>query len=197
MSAQSRREFADGAMRLARDAAEGRIDPDDMVPAFLDETRELCGQVIGPGDPMWTVQVEITRDVLGLGGIPYDEMVAYVEIARQRSGPWVELGDPPVGIHDAARSAVPEGDRPEETVSPVSVDYGPETVPVEPEPWDDEPDEAEAEPTEPVMVEQTTSAQRSYRVLPGAYAPPSSTEAGFARRLGGNRPPTTVIHNEP
>ena len=72
MSAQSRREFADGAMRLARDAAEGRIDPDDMVPAFLDETRELCGQVIGPGDPMWTVQVEITRDVLGPVDAVYD-----------------------------------------------------------------------------------------------------------------------------
>ncbi|MCH9730623.1 MAG: flagellar hook-length control protein, partial [Actinomycetia bacterium] len=51
------------AMSVARDAAEGRLDPANLEAAAVEECRALVGTVTGPDNPLWGLQVEIARGV--------------------------------------------------------------------------------------------------------------------------------------
>ncbi len=57
------------AASVARDAAEGRLDPADLEQQVLNACRELVGQVVGEGDPLWPLQLEIATSVLACHGI--------------------------------------------------------------------------------------------------------------------------------
>lgn len=74
------------AMSVARDAAEGKLDPADLEAAAVQECRTLLGTVTGPDDPLWPLQVEVCRAVLAAGGIPADELSEWSAVARQRAG---------------------------------------------------------------------------------------------------------------
>jgi hypothetical protein len=74
------------AMSIAKDAADGKLSPAALEATAVAELRELVGEVVGPGDPVWPLQVEIARQVLALDGIPADELSEWLAVARQRAG---------------------------------------------------------------------------------------------------------------
>ncbi|MCH9735721.1 MAG: flagellar hook-length control protein [Actinomycetia bacterium] len=69
------------AMGVARDAAEGRLDPGELEAAAVEECRQLMGQVIVDG-PMWNLQLETARAVLAAGGIPATELREWTAVGE-------------------------------------------------------------------------------------------------------------------
>jgi hypothetical protein len=74
------------AASVARDVAEGRLDPAALDAAVAEECRELFGTVAGPVDPLWPLQVDVARQVLALGGVPADELTEWTAVVRRRAG---------------------------------------------------------------------------------------------------------------
>ncbi|QLL08849.1 flagellar hook-length control protein [Mycobacterium vicinigordonae] len=74
------------AMSIAKDAAEGRLDPADLDAELAEQCRQLVGQVVGEGDPLFALQCQIARGVLAVGGIPADELGEFLALARRRKG---------------------------------------------------------------------------------------------------------------
>lgn len=72
------------AMSVAKDIAAGRLDPAELASDFAQEALELFGRVVGTGDPLWPVQVDVARQVLALGGVPVDELSEWSAVARAR-----------------------------------------------------------------------------------------------------------------
>lgn len=78
-------EVIKSAAAVARDAAEGRLDPAALDAAVTAECRALFGTVGGPEDALWTVHLDVARQVLALGGVPADELGEWLALARRRS----------------------------------------------------------------------------------------------------------------
>lgn len=84
------------AMDLAADIADGKLHAADLHPKAVAMAREVCGLVIGPQDPMWPLQCDIARQVIGLGGFGADELGEWTAVFRAREGgtagggSWVE-----------------------------------------------------------------------------------------------------------
>lgn len=95
------------AMAIARDIAEGRMDPAELAAVFAAEGREAFGRVAGPGDELWPLHVEVARQVLALGGVPVDELAEWVAVFRAAAGePAVEAQ--PSWIEQALAAAADE-----------------------------------------------------------------------------------------
>lgn len=92
MSTMTKRDAVDAAMGLAEDIAEGRLSPSDLEQQAVTELHELVGSVVGEGDPLWSLQVDIARQVLSLGGIPTAELAEWAAVFRRRAG---EAPEPP------------------------------------------------------------------------------------------------------
>lgn len=75
------------AMGIAKDAAEGRLSPATLEAQLETELRALVGTVIGEGDPLFALQVEIARGVLAVGGMPLTELQEWVAVQRRRERP--------------------------------------------------------------------------------------------------------------
>lgn len=105
------------ALQIAEDVTAGRLDPTALQAEAVAECRNLFARVEGPGDPLWSLHVEITRQVLAVGGgVPVDELAEWVavyraaekvaaaeEVAAPRPGSsWIEAalaaGDDGVGL---------------------------------------------------------------------------------------------------
>lgn len=84
MSAGLRRDGIRAAMSVAKDIAEGRLDPTVLGSDFVQEARELFGRVVGPGDELWALQADVARQVLALGGVPADELAEWLALTRNR-----------------------------------------------------------------------------------------------------------------
>lgn len=80
-------ELIKSAASVARDAAEGRLDPAALDSAVADDCRTLFGVVAGPDDALWPVHVDVSRQVLALGGIPANELTEWLAVARRREQP--------------------------------------------------------------------------------------------------------------
>lgn len=76
----------DEALNLAEDLAASRIDAADLVVAAVEAARGVAGTVIGLGDPVWELQVQICRDVLALGGLPADELAEWAAVQADGEG---------------------------------------------------------------------------------------------------------------
>lgn len=74
------------AMTVAKDVAEGRLDPVALNAAVVAECRELFAFVAGQGDPLWEIHVEVARQVLALDGIPVDELAEWLAVTRRVQG---------------------------------------------------------------------------------------------------------------
>ncbi|BBX92717.1 flagellar hook-length control protein [Mycolicibacterium boenickei] len=72
------------ATSVARDAAEGRLDPTALDTAVAEQCRELFGVVAGPSDPLWPLHVDIARQVLALGALTADELGEWQAVIRRR-----------------------------------------------------------------------------------------------------------------
>jgi hypothetical protein len=112
------------AMGLAKDVAEGRLAVDDLEQQAVSELRALVGDVRGPGDSAWELQVQIARGVLALGGIALTEVLEWAAVMRRREAP--DAPDPD--------ETLPQ------LVSPASDEHSPEAVDAEPD------DQVEPEP---------------------------------------------------
>lgn len=114
------------AMALARDVAEGRLDPATLQQQAVAECRALAGEVSGPDSPLWSLQVDIARQVLSLGGIPATELAEWAAVFRRRAPEAPEPPAPPVDL------------LPAESVASVA--------PSQPESSDDDNDDGDDEP---------------------------------------------------
>lgn len=74
------------AMSVARDAAEGRLDPADLERTAATEAAALFSAVVGPGDPLWAAQVAVARRVLALGGVSVDELREWLSVDGDSRG---------------------------------------------------------------------------------------------------------------
>ncbi|ORW43103.1 hypothetical protein AWB90_18290 [Mycobacterium paraense] len=74
------------AMSVAGDAAEGRLDPADLDAELVATCRELVGTVAGPDDTLWSLHLDIARQVLAMGGVTLDELSEWAAVLRQRAG---------------------------------------------------------------------------------------------------------------
>ncbi len=90
MSTPTKRDAINAAMSVADDVAQGRLDPSALEAEMVAEVTALVGQVSGPDDPLWPVQLDVARGVLAAGGIPADELSEWLAVARNRA---VLLGD--------------------------------------------------------------------------------------------------------
>jgi hypothetical protein len=82
------------AMSVARDAAEGRLDPADVEQAAATEAAALFATVVGPADPLWATQVAVARRVLALGGVSTDELREWVAVSQPETDPQTALDGP-------------------------------------------------------------------------------------------------------
>jgi hypothetical protein len=74
----------DAAMSVANDIADGRLDPDDLDAATAAACQALFGTVAGPDDPLWSLQADVTRQVIAAGGIPANELQEWLAVQRSR-----------------------------------------------------------------------------------------------------------------
>lgn len=73
-------------MSVGRDVAEGRLSPAALEAAAVEECRQLVGQVIGPDDALWGLQLEVCRGVLAAGGVPANELAEWLAVAQAAEG---------------------------------------------------------------------------------------------------------------
>lgn len=95
MSNDAKRQAVTAAMSLAEDITAGKLSPEELDAVAVEECRELFGRVEGPDDPLWDLHVDVARQVLGLDGIPVDELAEWVAVARHVAGAdaepsWIE-----------------------------------------------------------------------------------------------------------
>lgn len=121
------------AMGIAKDAAEGRLAPTDLEAQLETELRDLVGTVVGEGDPLFALQVNVARGVLAVGGVPTNELAEWLAVARHRAGEPVtepesaETTPEPVSLPTAALS--PESEAPESIPEPEPVAEAVEPAP--------------------------------------------------------------------
>ena len=80
----ARKSVADEAVEIAKDVAAGRLNPFDMEGELLAEMRKLFAFVDGPDDPLWEIQMGVARGILGLDGIPYNELCEWAAVHKDR-----------------------------------------------------------------------------------------------------------------
>lgn len=114
------------ASSVARDVADGRLDPADLEATAVAECRALFGTVGGPGDPLWAVHLDVARQVLALDGVPADELAEWLAVARQRAGEPLPSLDPAKTVAEAVEA---EPDDQPEPAPPALAVVEPEPVP--------------------------------------------------------------------
>jgi len=102
------------ASSVAREIADGKLDPAALEAEMLTELRDLFAVVVEEHDPLWPLQVDVARQVVSRGGIPTDEMAEWLAVQRRRENP------------DAEPLNAPVADTSPEPVSSDSVEHSPE-----------------------------------------------------------------------
>lgn len=89
MTNMTKRDAVAAAMSVAEDITSGALDPGQLESEVVAACRELLAVVVGEGDPLWPLQVEICRGVLAAGGaIGADELAEWLAVQRRReTGP--------------------------------------------------------------------------------------------------------------
>jgi hypothetical protein len=81
-SKDARKAAVNSALSVANDVAAGKLDPAELDAAATEACRELFGRVVGPGDPLWGLHLEVARGVLAAGGVPANELQEWLAVAR-------------------------------------------------------------------------------------------------------------------
>lgn len=178
----------------SRSIATGERSADDIGVEFASEAVEFFGDVVAdPGHPFHELWVTVTRKGVRLGLLPAHELE---DALRAMRGQWVEDDDtptplPPIAGPEALDVVEPWDDPAPAPSAPLT---GHEAVPQgQVPPSQKEAAEADQEviDAEIVEVEQTTSAQRTYRMPPGQYYAPGHNP--LARPIDGGRRPVIEI----
>ncbi|MCV7223633.1 flagellar hook-length control protein [Mycolicibacterium elephantis] len=102
------------AMSVARDAAEGKIDPAALEQQAVTELGRLFSDVVGQDDPLWPLQLDVARQVLALGGVSADELNEWAAALRHRdaepSSTADPATDPPEAVSAVSEALSPESD---------------------------------------------------------------------------------------
>jgi hypothetical protein len=68
-----------------RDIETGALTPAEVERRATDACRELFGLVgSGPGDPLWELHRDITRQYLAAGGVSANELAEWLAVQRRR-----------------------------------------------------------------------------------------------------------------
>ncbi|MEN4449988.1 flagellar hook-length control protein [Mycobacterium sp. SM3041] len=79
------------ALAVAEDIASGKLPAGELDAMVAGECERLFGRVAGPGDPLWELQCQVARKVLGMGGIPANELAEWLAVTRlAEGGSWIE-----------------------------------------------------------------------------------------------------------
>jgi hypothetical protein len=89
MTITTRDDAIKAAASIARDVAEGKLALSYLERQAVAELTELFGEVVGPGSPVWELQVSTARGVLAAGGIPADELAEWLAVQRASEAPSV------------------------------------------------------------------------------------------------------------
>lgn len=109
MSTMTKRDAVEAAMSVADDVAEGRLSPDDLERQAVEELRQLVGEVVGPGDPIWPLQCEIASQAVALGAIEPNTLREWATVIdRQRGVVPLEPATPPIPLSEVESAAVDE-----------------------------------------------------------------------------------------
>jgi hypothetical protein len=76
-----------GAASVARDAAEGRLDPADLEAVAVRELTELFADVSGRDSPIFPLQCAVARSVLAAGAIESSELQEWLAVQRASEEP--------------------------------------------------------------------------------------------------------------
>jgi len=80
------------ALAIAEDVTAGQLDVTTLDALALEECRGLFSRVVGPGDVLWDLHVEVARQVLAVGGgVPTDELAEWVAVYRAAEAEAAEL----------------------------------------------------------------------------------------------------------
>lgn len=79
----AKRGAVDAAISIADDVTSGQLAPEDLDQVATDAVRDLAGTVIGPGDPLWELQVGIAKQVLAHNGIEARELAEWLTVLRR------------------------------------------------------------------------------------------------------------------
>lgn len=97
------------AMAIAAEIAEGKLDPADLAAVTAEEARAAFGRVVGPGDELWPLHVEVFRAVLAVGGaIQANELAEWTAVYAAKEG--VDLTPPVSWIETALAAGVADED---------------------------------------------------------------------------------------
>lgn len=99
--AQAKRRAYTSAMSVADDIAQGRLDAAELEAEATTACRELFGRVVGEGDALWELHVDIAKQVLALDGVPFNELTEWVAVHRDRN----RGKDQPAGAADVPGGA--------------------------------------------------------------------------------------------
>lgn len=83
MTHMTKRDGVEAAMSVAEDISAGRLDPVQLEADVVTVCRQLFSDVAGPDDPLWPLQIEVTRAVLARHGRPAAEVAEWVSAARR------------------------------------------------------------------------------------------------------------------
>lgn len=84
MSSTTKTDGISAAMGIAEGIAAGTVDPAALEAELAAECRALVGQVVGDGDPLWTLHVDITRQAIAAGALSADELSEWAAVVRRR-----------------------------------------------------------------------------------------------------------------
>lgn len=73
------------AMSVAADLSAGTITEAEITAVAATEAEALVGTVVGPEDVLWSLQVEIARQVLARRGLSVGELTEWLAVARGRT----------------------------------------------------------------------------------------------------------------
>lgn len=79
---EAMRAAVDAALAVADDVANGRVSPSQLEAAAAEECQALFGAVVGAGDALWELHVDVARQVLALGGVPANELAEWLAVTR-------------------------------------------------------------------------------------------------------------------
>lgn len=78
---------AEAVAVLMTEVAEGTLTAATMADRAAGRCHQMFGAVAGSEDPLWPVQLDVTRQVLGRGGISAAELAQWLSAARSRENP--------------------------------------------------------------------------------------------------------------
>ena len=108
MSVASKRDAITAALDLAEDLGSRKVDPTELDRELVDICRQLFGTVAGSDDPLWSLHLDVARQVLAAGGLSLDEVAEWEAVLRRRAqGDQTQPNPPDIPADDVSAASGP------------------------------------------------------------------------------------------